>query len=252
MVRSIVGAALTAVMAFGMAAAHGNELGSEIDLTAFGEPSPDAASVWDGVPLQEVSQRVTAAPRRFYASAMMGPSFAKSWVPGDPTLDSNDTLLAAGGALGISLERARGRLRLEVEGTGRSTFDAPMAGYPVDDTILTSNWSAMSNVWRDLMISKRFGIYGGGGLGAGGYVLKDRYDGTEIYNYGADSAFAWQFGGGLLWQITDRLTFDTGYRYFQIDVTNRPRAVPTVFGSSELMFTLRLYEPFRNWRGVGR
>jgi len=67
----------------------------------------------------------------------------------------------------------------------------------------------------------------------------------------ANSAFAWQFGGGLIYEITERLTFDVGYRYFQIDKTNlTPSESPiqTQFSASELMFTLRFYEPFRGWR----
>ena len=59
---------------------------------------------------------------------------------------------------------------------------------------------------------------------------------------------AWQVGGGLLWEITERLTFDVGYRYFQIDTIDQMAAVePNQFNASELMFTLRLYEPFRRW-----
>jgi hypothetical protein len=38
-----------------------------------------------------------------------------------------------------------------------------------------------------------------------------------------------------------------GYRYFAIDTIQQP-FVPSGFGASELMFTLRLYEPFRAWR----
>ena len=66
----------------------------------------------------------------------------------------------------------------------------------------------------------------------------------------ADAAtnFAWQFGGGLLWEILNRLTFDVGYRYFHIDTITQPGAEPNQFSASELMFRLRLYEPFRSWR----
>jgi hypothetical protein len=47
--------------------------------------------------------------------------------------------------------------------------------------------------------------------------------------------------------VTHRLTFDVGYRYFHIDTITQPGAEPNQFSASELMFTLRLYEPFRNW-----
>ncbi len=57
------------------------------------------------------------------------------------------------------------------------------------------------------------------------------------------AAFAWQAGGGVIWEVTERLTFDVGYRFFQTDVIEQ--ADTTQFQASELMFTLRLYEPFR-------
>ena len=63
------------------------------------------------------------------------------------------------------------------------------------------------------------------------------------------AGFAWQAGGGVLWQVSDRLTFDAGYRFFQINTMQQTDYVfPNQFAASELMFTLRLYEPFRNWR----
>lgn len=53
--------------------------------------------------------------------------------------------------------------------------------------------------------------------------------------------------------MSDRLTFDVGYRYFQIDTIQQTRGViPNQFTANELMFSLRLYEPFRNWSGTGR
>lgn len=47
---------------------------------------------------------------------------------------------------------------------------------------------------------------------------------------------------------SDRLTFDIGYRYYQIDSILIQDIVPAQFAASELMFGLRLYEPFRRWR----
>jgi opacity protein-like surface antigen len=179
---------------------------------------------------------------------MIGPSFAGVTSPSDSTLASSDTLFNAGGAIGVAFDRHRGRLRIETEGMGRSTYDAPFlaAPSPDDSTILTNNWSVMENVWRDLMLTDRFGIYGGGGIGAGGYILGEQIAGDTIY-FDPAANFAWQFGGGLLWEVTDRLTFDVGYRYFHINTITQADAEPNQFAASELMFSLRLYEPFRNW-----
>lgn len=245
----MVAAAVVAVAAWGAVSVRAQDLGSEIDLTAFGQMGEQPAGVWDDLPLEDVARRFGTAPRRFYISGMIGPSFASINSPGGPDLISDDTLFAAGGALGVAFERQRGRLRLEVEGMGRDTYDAPFLvdPSPGDVTHLTNNWSVMTNLWRDLMLTERFGIYGGGGIGAGGYILGEQLDGETLY---ADPAanFAWQFGGGLLWEISNRLTFDVGYRYFHIDTITQPGVEPNQFSASELMFTLRLYEPFRNWR----
>jgi len=225
------------------------DLGPEIDLSTFGQMAEQPAGVWDDLPLEDVARRFGNAPRRIYLSGMIGPSFAQVASPASGALASDDTLFAAGGAIGIAFERRNGRLRLETEGMGRSTYDAEFLATPTagDTTILTNNWSVMTNAWRDLMLTDRFGIYGGGGIGAGGYILGEQFAGQKDY---ADPAanFAWQFGGGLLWEISNRLTFDVGYRYFHIDTITQPGTEPNQFSASELMFTLRLYEPFRNWR----
>lgn len=246
MTRMILCGALAALVACNAAATRAEEIGTEIDLSTFGEAGSEAVSVWDDTPLQDVSRRGGGAPRRFYASAILGPSFANVWSPSEANLGSADTVLAAGGALGVAFERARGRLRLEVEGIGRDTYDGEFFSYPNDSTILTSNWSVLGNLWRDYMFTDRFGIYAGGGIGGGGYVLSE-IEGGVVENYGAGGAFAWQGGGGLLWEVTERLTFDVGYRYFRIDAIERAAAVASEFGANELMFTLRLYEPFRGW-----
>jgi opacity protein-like surface antigen len=249
MVRSIVCSAVAAVVAWGMTAGRADEPGTEIDLSSFGRQVARSESVWDDLPLEDVARRFGTAPRRFYLSGMIGPSFASVNSPAEAALASDDTLFAAGGAIGVAFERTNGRLRLEVEGMGRSTYDAEflVPPSPGDTTILTNNWSVMQNAWRDFMLTDRFGIYGGGGIGAGGYILGEQVEGQKDY---ADpgASFAWQFGGGLLWELSDRLTFDVGYRYFHINTITQPGVEPNQFSASELMFTLRFYEPFRSWR----
>ena len=249
MVRSFMCLAVAAVALGFSATSRADALGTEVDLTTFGrEPAPPA-SVWDDLPLEDVARRFATAPRRVYISGMIGPSFAQVNSPAESALLSEDTLFNAGGAIGIAFERQNGRLRVETEGMGRNTYDAEFLATPTpgDTTILTNNWSVMENVWRDFMLTDRFGVYGGGGIGAGGYILGEQFQGETLYADPAAS-FAWQFGGGLLWEISNRLTFDVGYRYFHIDTIQQANAEPNQFSASELMFTLRLYEPFRGWR----
>lgn len=243
-----IACALTAfVLASGSASVPAADLGTEIDLTAFSDVRPQALPVDDDLPLQEVARPLGTAPRRFYLSGMLGPSFATLTSPSDPTVAGNDSLFAAGVALGIAFERENGRLRLETEGMGRSVYVVPCSEPSPCSDVLANNWSVMENLWRDFMITDRFGVYGGGGIGAGGYTYGEQFAGSTLYEP-AGANFAWQFGGGLLWEIGSRLTFDVGYRYFQIDAFGHPSLPSTLFTANELMFTLRLYEPFRAWQ----
>ena len=243
--RRIVALGVVALLA-SSSVTRGEAPCSEIDLTSFGEVQ---TTFDDGeTPFQDVACRSDNPCRRFYITGMLGPSFANFGSPVIPQLDTTDTLLAAGGAVGVSLERQRGRLRLEVEGMGRDTYVGAFSFAPEFNTIVANNWSVITNVWRDFMLTERFGIYGGGGIGAGGYRLGETVRVGKEY-FDPTAAFAWQAGGGLIYQITDRLTFDVGYRYYQIDVIQQSaNVVPNQFASSEVMFGLRLYEPFRRWR----
>ena len=248
MKRTIFGVALAALVV-GMGVSRAATLDGEIDLTTFGEQQSQQTSVWgDDSPIQEVASRFGGANRRFYLSAMIGPSFSNIEAVPFGSENFEDNLFAAVGALGVALDRRRGQLRLELEGMGRDTFMAPDPF--VGNVYARSNWSVMGNAWRDFMLTERFGAYGGGGLGAGGYQVGGASGASAVY-FDANSAFAWQFGGGLIYEITERLTFDVGYRYFQIDKANLAPdtmvPVQTQFSASELMFTLRFYEPFRGW-----
>ena len=85
---------------------------------------------------------------------------------------------------------------------------------------------------------------------------------ADVVASGADSvsSFAWQAGGGLLFDLSERVTFDLGYRFFSIgagstSVTVMQSGVPletagvsSAFSASELLLTVRIYEPFRGWR----
>lgn len=189
--------------------------------------------------------------RRFYASALIGPSFASLNDTANSALSTDGSVFAAGGALGVALERGNGRLRFEVEGVGRSNYISPIESLPGFSQLTTNNWSVMGNAWRDLMITERAGIYGGGGIGAGGYMLgqKNPPPFEPLQYVPAKAAFAWQAGGGLIYELTDNITFDVGYRFFQIGVMQQTSlAAPNQFQSSEVMFTARVFEPFSRWR----
>ena len=165
---------------------------------------------------------------------------------------------------------------LEFEGRGRnnlvsnrtSTFDAPIGPETYLFTTTAKNgWSTMVNLWRDYELTNRWTMYFGGGIGAGGYQFSyEKFqiqpaNDYQIHSLTHVAAFAWQAGGGTAYAITDRITLDLGYRFFQINSGTSTAAISSVpgppvgseivgaaFSASELFFAFRIYEPFRNRR----
>jgi len=223
--------------------------------------------------------RCDAAEADFYVSGIIGSSFATltdsyhdAYAGSDGSV--NGSLFTAGGAAGYGFDRENGRLRLEVEGRGRDVLSTN-AGI-VDPGFsnlaswrVTNGWSVLANVWRDFDLTEKVALYAGGGIGGGGYT----YDltnqltvgpFTETLNASANVAtFAWQAGGGAIYRISDRIEFDVSYRFFateQVDTpifftpVSGPPPVPSGlsvlhgFSASEMLFSLRIYEPFRGLR----
>ncbi len=200
-------------------------------------------------------------PWRPYLSGISGVDFA--------TLDDdnaqspailNQSVFTIGGALGMAIDRPMGALRIEIEGRGRDQMTAtdsdPVLGSLT--TRATDIWSATVNVWRDYRPYESLGIYAGGGIGTGGY--RSTLSGTglvgEAYSGNDQVAnFAWQAGGGVFYELTPRITFDVGYRFFAIDestavgyIFDQPFNYNERYSASELLLTVRVYEPFRRWR----
>ncbi len=198
--------------------------------------------------------------RQFYLAGIVGADFATlDKVTGMETTVPNQSIFTAGGAAGIRFLRENGGLRLEFEGRGRDQVLSTVAepGIGSFTTQATDGWSAMVNVWRDYKPFDSFGLYGGGGIGGGGYrsVISGTGLGALISANDRVSNFAWQAGGGIFYEISQRATLDLGYRFFAIDESTAtadfigvPFDYPTNFAASELLLTLRIYEPFRGWR----
>ena len=261
------------------------ELGTAIDLSAFSEEkeagwlssdflssdslsdnflSAKDRSADDASSLLPVALFDEAAPRQFYVSGILAASFDTLFYGEPPAIQQ--TAFSAGGALGVALNRPNGLLRFEFEGRGRDniteTFALDAANY---STISVSDgWSAMANMWRDLFFTKNFGAYAGGGIGGGGY--RSTYSGAlPIAGYPAingsrnTSSFAWQAGCGVVYAVNSRLTLDLGYRFYALQPTQTdlyfsgtaaspPGLLGTTentFSASELLLSIRIYEPFR-------
>lgn len=206
---------------------------------------------------------VEEGDRRFYLSGILGSSWGTLTVDEPPSV--NQPQFTAGGAAGIAFERESGRLRLEFEGRSRDPIGETVADTDAFGTVRAADgWSTMVNLWRDVDVTERLGMYAGGGIGAGGYHFRvnGSFPAGNTNFSGGDgvSSFAWQAGGGLLFDLGERVTFDLGYRFFAIDpstttvtVTQSTLPMQTVgvgshYTASELLLTIRIYEPFRGWR----
>ncbi len=193
--------------------------------------------------------------RQFYLGGIVGADFATlAKVPNASTAVPNQSLFTAGGTAGVRLLRDDGALRFEFEGRGRDLLSSTAPTVLGDVTTSGANgWSALVNVWRDYQVFQSLGIYGGGGLGSGGY--RSVVNGVGITSNDNITNFAWQAGGGLIYNVSDRATLDFGYRFFAINDSSAtlialgtPFDYTTNFSASELLLTLRIYEPFRRWK----
>ena len=275
--------ALVAIMATVCNAAGADELGTPIDLSSFSDMDSvldESANTFDAeaTPIVPVDSKGHATWIRPYVTGIVGASFGTINAGGSGGIGTtqiqavgsvNDTMFNGGGAIGMALTRPSGLLRMEVEGrargpmNGETVLDAKngtlFPAYPLEVNV-TNGWSAMTNFWRDYFFTDRFGVYGGGGFGVGGYQYSMQGPtGRNIPLRGSSvvNTFAWQVGTGVTYQLSDRITFDTGYRFFAMTPGATPLSVlgqewlgsyTSAFSASELLISVRIYEPFRNWR----
>jgi len=197
-----------------------------------------------------------------YVAPLIGPSWSSLTLDGsDASVDRN--LLTAGGAAGVAIDRPAGRARLEFEARYRDGYTLADAAPGIAARVETSdNWSTLVNVWRDVFVTDQTGIYAGGGIGAGGYGIAMNIDATILRLDGADrtSDFAWQIGGGVFHDLSDRVTLDLGYRFYSVADGMLPltatfggtpvgtTSVINSFAASEMLLSIRIMEPFRGWR----
>lgn len=286
--RALVALLAAACCTVAFADAVPDRLGEPIDLSSFSgidsgpdetRQQPDA----EAMPIVPVDYDGDVPWIRGYVTGIVGGSLATINAGGSTgfagvsqlqTVGSvNDTIFNGGGAIGMALARPSGLLRMEVEGRARGPMQGQTAFeiasgttvggvIPLDVTV-TNGWSAMTNFWRDYFFTDRFGVYGGGGFGVGGYQYSMQGDdgNTPLSGSSVVNTFAWQVGTGVTYQLSDRITFDTGYRFFAMTPGATPLSVSdggllvqpigsytSAFSASELLVSIRIYEPFRNWR----
>ena len=207
-------------------------------------------------------QELFTDENRFYLAPIVGTSWA-ALVDEEYEPLVNGNLFTAGGAGGMAFARTNGQVRLEFEGRYRDGFSINRQEGPLlAELEVIDNWSAMVNGWRDFSITDKLGIYGGGGIGAGGYGLNFNAgaNGLPPLLYASDrhTEFAWQVGAGVLYALHERITLDLGYRFYSVGLgrttLNGPITsivkldpVDTGLACNEMLLTLRIYDPFRRW-----
>jgi len=206
-------------------------------------------------PMTSVAREISLpSERRLYLTSIVGGSFLVVSPDNTPTPG-----ITGGGAMGLALERSNGRLRLETEGRYRSVVEQKYLGFNEnysfkDPTFVvlsqaeSSGWSVLANVWRDFRVSEQIDLYGGGGIGAAGFETSfNKLDVIPVPPPIENSItrFAWQMGVGGVWNLTDRIAVDAGYRIFGVGWTITRQDIAFGLLRGEVLVSLRIYEPFR-------
>jgi opacity protein-like surface antigen len=198
----------------------------------------------DRSPLADDSTAAEAPPadaRTPYVAGMIGSSFSGGEAGG-----FGGTLLTGEGALGVSVPRPLGGVRLEVEGRQRAALSGPRRAAGTSEPATAEvggEWTTMANVWRDVEVAEHLSVYAGGGLGVGGYAHDADAAGPDAAN--RVTAFGWQAGGGVAYAVTERLTLDVGGRFYGLEAGGgQPAAGPP---AAEMLFAVRIADPFRGW-----
>ena len=183
-----------------------------------------------------------ATGRRPYITGMVGSSLGplSGEAPGNQGGSFASPVFNGEGAFGVEIPRPAGAVRLELEGRA------------FDDTFAVASaqeWSTMANLWRELSIAEHFGAYAGGGIGAGGFSVAGQPAPDGRAAVAKASGFAWQAGAGITYAFTERVTVDVSYRLHGLEATaGRAAGAAGDMTAGEVLFSVRVFEPFRAWR----
>lgn len=190
---------------------------------------------------REAVEDVGRDERMPYVAGIIGSSFDAAGGVANGRLPMGDA------AIGVSIPRPAGALRLELEGRQRTALsDARVRGVTNDEAAVNEaavnidgEWTTLANVWRDVAVGQHAAVYAGAGAGVGGY--RETVANGAADHGGRVTDFAWQVGGGATYAVTDRVTLDAGYRYYGVGADRQ------VEPAGEVVFAVRITDPFRGW-----
>jgi opacity protein-like surface antigen len=106
-----------------------------------------------------------------------------------------------------------------------------------DLSIKSSAITVMYNLFADYKMKGPVSPYLMGGLGVAFTDMKFSfsYNGVKFDNSYDKTSFAWQVGAGLGLKVTDKVSFDLGYRYFKTMNVDLGSDVRLTFGGSKIM-----------------
>lgn len=225
--RRILTAALTVALATGSALGLAANPPSAREPAAYGED--DLRGRYDRSIRANVARDDERTP---YVAGILGAS------------TNAETSFASGGlpmgdaAIGVSVPRPVGAVRLELEGRQRAALSGNrlLRESTSEPVTVDQEWTTMANVWRDVAVSEHASLYAGGGAGVGGYRTQGP---SETSSRVTDAA--WQVGGGATYEVTDRVTLDAGYRYYSVGTDRQ------VEPAGEVVFAVRIADPFSGW-----
>lgn len=163
---------------------------------------------------------------------------------------AHEATLPVGGAIGFcdvydSDLLGTFRVRKELEGMWQGRGDYTIYGSdgfnpPEAVKLNVSQWTVMGNIWLDKPIADDLLVYVGGGLGAAGTDLQL----PILAATGTSTNFAYQFGTGLTYQLTDGIELDAGYRFLDTGSTSikLPKGgIHADLFAHQIMFSIRCY-----------
>jgi opacity protein-like surface antigen len=154
--------------------------------------------------------------------------------PHQNTGDGDQTSPPFTGALGLAFSPeeiglAGVGLRLELAGTGgyatrltTNSFAPPTPTFFYQTDV--NAWTGMANLWVDVPVADKVGLYVGGGAGIARIHLET--GDTVVTGTSNDTNFAWTAGAGVTWRVATWAVLDLGYRYVDLGRTETELTEP--------------------------